>query len=105
MRLSHPAWPILWRCLAAIPGGYLFTYTEPKGSTKAGYKPGGTQGDRIVDQAVDAQRAAGATAVKQGMCPGCMSIVRETPEGIALDEPEEGEDPFTCSTGTPHTLA
>ncbi|HTO18213.1 MAG TPA: iron transporter [Pseudomonas sp.] len=27
MRLSHPAWPILWRCLAAIPGGYLFTYT------------------------------------------------------------------------------
>lgn len=27
MSRSHPAWPILWRCLAAILGGYLFTYT------------------------------------------------------------------------------
>lgn len=25
--LSHPAWPILWRTLLAILGGYLFTYT------------------------------------------------------------------------------
>lgn len=28
MSLSHPVWPVLWRTLLAILGGYLFTYTS-----------------------------------------------------------------------------
>lgn len=69
--------------------GYMFIYKEPKGTTKAGYRPGGTQGDRLVDAAVDAQRASGQRPAKRGMCPQCLSAVRDTEDGtIVLDDPE-----------------
>lgn len=77
--------------------GYLFVYQEPKGSTKQGYKPGATQGDRLVDEAVEAQRAAGKKPVKQGMCVHCYSVVSLHSEGVlVLDEPD-GTDGATCS--------
>lgn len=55
--------------------GYLFVYAEPQGSTKAGYRPGGTQGDRIVDEAVEQQRKADTKPVLRGVCPHCYSAV------------------------------
>jgi len=66
--------------------GYLFMYQEPQGSTKQGYRPGATQGDRIVDEAVEAQRAAGSTPAKRGMCPHCFSVVAEVEDKIVLDD-------------------
>lgn len=66
--------------------GYLFMYQEPKGTTKAGYRPGATQGDRIVDEAVEAQRATGAAPVKRGMCPFCISLVKDVDGTITLDD-------------------
>lgn len=84
--------------------GYLFMYQEPKGSTKQGYTPGATQGDRIVDQAVEKQRAAGAKPTKTGMCPKCMSVVKEGPGGvIVLDDPD-AEGVAICSAGGDHEL-
>lgn len=78
--------------------GYLFVYKEPRGTTKAGYKPGATQGDRIVDAAVDAQRASGVRPAKRGMCPHCMSAVRDTEDGtIVLDGVDDEESPELCS--------
>lgn len=83
--------------------GYLFGYVEPKGSTKAGYRPGGTQGDRIVDEALDKQRNEGAVRpTKQGMCPKCMSVVIEVPSqpGVIVDEGGGN----ACPAGTTHEL-
>ena len=71
--------------------GYLFMYQEPKGSTKQGYRPGATQGDRIVDEAVEAQRAAGKAPAKRGMCPHCFSVVKEIESRIVLDDSSENE--------------
>ena len=85
--------------------GYLFVYSEPKGSTKAGYTPGATQGGRIVDEVLDKQREAGTKPVVKGLCVGCFSIVRETDEGIRLDDNENVSDPFACTSGQPHRLA
>lgn len=66
--------------------GYLYIYAEPKGATKAGYRPGGTQGDRIVDAAVEAQRATGKGPAKRGLCPHCFSAVTVDDAGnILLD--------------------
>jgi len=71
-------------------GGYLFMYQEPKGATKAGYKPGATQGDRIVDEAVNAQREAGNAPVKRGMCSTCVSVVKQLADGrVVLDDSTE----------------
>lgn len=81
--------------------GYLFAYVEPKGSTKAGYRPGGTQGDRIVDEALEKQRNSDAPRpTRQGMCPGCMSAVAEISGAIVN---EAGSS--TCTNGGPHGLA
>lgn len=66
--------------------GYLFMYQEPQGSTKQGYIPGATQGDRIVDQAVEAQRASGKAPAKRGMCPHCLSVVRDDQGQVVLDD-------------------
>lgn len=84
--------------------GYLFAYREPKGSSKQGYAPGATQGDRIVDAAVDQQRQSGATALKKGMCPQCYSAVRLEKEGdVLLDDDTPGVERATCSaTGESH---
>lgn len=81
--------------------GYLFGYVEPKGSTKQGYRPGGTEGDRIVDQAVDQARETGAPRPdRQGMCPKCMTVVAAFGEQIV---DETGND--TCPNGGTHDLA
>lgn len=70
--------------------GYLFVYQEPKGSSKQGYIPGGTQGDRIVDEAVQKQRDAGAAPKgKSTMCKKCFSAVIVDAEGNVFgDDPE-----------------
>lgn len=83
-------------------GGYLFMYQEPKGSTKQGYKPGATQGDRIVDEAVEAQRAAGNAPTKRGMCPNCYSVVKEV-EGTLVNEVTN--DPICPNSMTGHGIA
>lgn len=74
--------------------GHLLAYQEPKGTTRAGYVAGGTQGERIVDAAVEQAKASGATPVRRGMCARCLSIVREEADGnIVLDD---GADDGTC---------
>jgi hypothetical protein len=65
--------------------GYLFMYAEPKGTTKAGYRPGATQGDRIVDGALQEQRASGVPASEKGMCTGCLSVVRKDGDVVVDD--------------------
>lgn len=69
-------------------GGYLFMYQEPKGSSKQGYVPGATKGDRIVDRAVEAQREAngGKPPAKRGVCKFCISAIAENEDGtVVLD--------------------
>ena len=85
-------------------GGYLFMYGEPKGSSKAGYTPGATQGDRIVDQAVDAQRAAGAAPTKRGVCQHCISAVAEV-DGKVVSDNEERDQVCTSSPTGAHQMA
>jgi hypothetical protein len=84
--------------------GYLFMYQEPKGSTKQGYRPGATQGDRIVDEAIDAQRATGRKPIKQGLCPKCMSAVGEISEGTIVDETGATECPAAGPQGGLHEM-
>lgn len=79
--------------------GYLFTYAEPKGTTKAGYRPGATQGDRIVDAAVDKQRAEGVKPVKQGVCGKCVSAIYQK-DGDAAPRLADEED-FTKAVVCP----
>jgi len=67
--------------------GYLETYQEPKGATKAGYAPGATTGGRMVDAAVDKAREGGQAPVKKGLCPHCYSAVYKHVSGaIMLDQ-------------------
>ena len=75
--------------------GYLFGYKEPKGSSKQGYAPGGTKGDRIVDAAVEQTRASGIEPTKRGLCKHCFSAVYKHVSGaIMLDD-----DAFTKGDG------
>lgn len=83
--------------------GYLFMYQEPKGSTKQGYVPGGTKGDQIVDQAVEAQRAAGKKPVKQGMCMHCFSVVSEGEDGVLINAATN--DALCPGSGGEHAMA
>lgn len=80
--------------------GYLFVYQEPKGSTKQGYKPGATQGDRIVDSALDKQRESGAVPSKRGLCALCLSAVYldEADGQIHLDD---GSHATECTGSSP----
>jgi hypothetical protein len=82
--------------------GYLFGYVEPKGSSKQGYRPGGTEGDRIVDQAVDQARDSGTRRPdRQGMCPKCMAVVVEFDGEIVSESPTTS----ACPAGGTHELA
>lgn len=78
--------------------GYLFVYREPQGATKAGYRPGATRGDQIVDQMVEQQRANGAKPTRRGLCPHCMSVVKEDTEGLIVADVEgAGTAAGSCS--------
>lgn len=84
-------------------GGYLFAYQEPKGSTKEGYTPGATQGDRIVDKAVEEARASGAAPKGRAtMCKKCFSAVVIQEDGTAL---LDGDGSAICSAGGAHDPA
>lgn len=84
--------------------GYLFVYQEPKGTSKEGYAPGATQGDRIVDQAVDKQREAGVTPKgKSTMCKKCFSAVIVDGEGNVLTD--DATASAECSAGGQHDPA
>lgn len=83
-------------------GGYMFHYQEPKGTTKAGYTPGATKGGRMVDQALDEAKAAGAKPRKTGMCDQCWSAVEQQEDGtIVLDDDTRSS---ICSAGGKHTF-
>lgn len=84
--------------------GYLFCYQEPKGSTKAGYKPGATKGDRIVDQAVDKQRESGAEAAERGLCEHCFSAVVNLNGTIVLDDPDNPATKCEASPTGKHSM-
>ena len=81
-------------------GGYLLHYSEPKGTTKAGYTPGATKGGRMVDAAVAKAKESGATKRQQSMCPKCFSVVTKAADGtVVLDG--DNPDP-TCAAGGAH---
>lgn len=81
-------------------GGYLLHYTEPKGTSKAGYTPGGTKGGRMVDNALDKAKASGAKPANKGMCTKCYSVVTQEDDGsVVLDD---GSGNAACSTGGTH---
>lgn len=81
-------------------GGYLLHYSEPKGTSKAGYTPGATQGGRMVDQAVEKAKASGAKPANRGMCTKCFSVVVQEDDGtVALDD---GSGNTVCSHGGAH---
>lgn len=82
-------------------GGYLLHYSEPKGTSKAGYTPGATQGGRMVDAAVQKAKDSGATKRQQSMCPKCFSVVtKDANDVVVLDG--DNPDP-TCPGGGSHT--
>ena len=83
--------------------GYLFVYAEPKGADKAGYRPGATQGDRIVDSAVDQQRAAGIRAAKRSMCVSCLTAVRQEEGGPVVSDDDAAN--AACPAGGNHVMA
>lgn len=72
--------------------GYLFVYQEPQGSTKEGYRPGATQGGRIVDDTLAAQRESGAQPRQKGLCQYCFS-------GVEVDEHGTVYNAATQETG------
>ena len=81
-------------------GGYILHYQEPKGTSKAGYTPGGTTGGRMVDAAVEKAKESGAKPVNRGMCTKCFSVVVQEDDGtVALDD---GSANTVCSAGGTH---
>ena len=84
-------------------GGYLLHYAEPKGTSQAGYIPGGTKGGRMVDQALQAAKDNPAAA-HRGMCPQCMSAVKQIVDtGQVLSD--DGTDNPNCPAGGNHAFA
>jgi hypothetical protein len=83
-------------------GGYLLHYTEPKGTSKAGYTPGGTQGGRMVDQAVQQAKEAGAKPRKTGMCDQCWSAVEQLDDGSVVTDDDTKS--AVCPSGGAHTF-
>jgi hypothetical protein len=82
--------------------GYIYFYNEPKGTTKEGYTPGGTQGGRMVDKAKEQIATSGVPLPgKKGMCPKCMRLVREEPDGSLVAEIDDTAD---CVGGGAHEL-
>lgn len=77
--------------------GYMYLYREPKGSTRQGYTPGGTAGDKIVESALAAAKEHNAGA-ERGICSKCMSAVRQEPDAKpVLEDAVEGADPAVCT--------
>lgn len=86
-------------------GGYLFLYQEPKGSSNEGYVVGGTQGDRIVDEALEKAQASGGKPLK-GLCKKCFSPIAQVGDGKPeAESPRPGTDPTECSGGGLHEFA
>jgi hypothetical protein len=83
-------------------GGYMMHYAEPKGTSKAGYMPGGTQGGRMVDQAVEQAKASGAKPRKTGLCDKCWSAVEQKDDGTVVSD-DDAKNPV-CSAGGDHTF-
>lgn len=85
--------------------GYIFMYQEPKGSTKEGWTEGGTQGDRMVDSALDRAKASEGAPAQRGLCPKCYSAVKaEAGKDPVLENAPEGTDPAVCKDGGTHEL-
>jgi hypothetical protein len=81
-------------------GGYILHYQEPKGTTKAGYTPGGTTGGRMVDAAVEKAKDAGVKPAHRGLCTKCFSAVVQEDDGtVTLDD---GTANTVCSAGGTH---
>lgn len=96
--------------------GYLYVYKEPKGTSKAGYVPGGTKGGRLVDKAVSEARASGKGPIKRSVCRHCFSAVAEDPEAGVIyredgvietnpDNMETGSDVCANSPTGEHEMA
>jgi len=88
-------------------GGYLFLYQEPDGSSRQGYVAGGTQGDQIVDNALEKAQAAGGKPNK-GLCRLCYSpIVQVGDNKPEAESPRPGTDPAECpaADGGSHVFA
>ena len=83
-------------------GGYLWHYQEPKGASKEGYTPGGTQGGRMVDAALQQTKESGGKPKRSGMCDKCWSAVELLDDGtIATDDDTHNA---VCSQGGAHTF-
>lgn len=83
-------------------GGYLYHYSEPKGTSNQGYTPGSTQGGRMVDQAVQKAQEQGAKPRKTGMCDQCWSAVEQLDDGsVVLDDDTKSA---VCSAGGTHSF-
>lgn len=88
-------------------GGYLWHYQEPKGATKEGYTPGGTQGGRMVDAALQQAKDSGAKPKKTGLCDKCWSAVELQDDGtVVTDDGDDGDDAGSavCPQGGQHTF-
>lgn len=85
-------------------GGYLFLYQEPEGSSRQGYVAGGTQGDQIVDDALDKARASG-TKVLKGLCRKCFSPISQGDGPAEAESPRPGTNPAECPEGGQHEMA
>ena len=83
-------------------GGYLWHYQEPKGATKEGYTPGGTQGGRMVDAALQQTKESGGKPKHSGMCDKCWSAVEQLDDGTVVTDDENHN--AVCSQGGAHTF-
>lgn len=97
----------LHRVATLDQGGYLFLYQEPEGSSRQGYVAGGTQGDRIVDDALEKAQASGTKSLK-GLCKHCFSAISQTGSSAPeAESPRPGTNPAECSGNGqgPHEFA
>lgn len=88
-------------------GGYLFMYQEPEGSSRQGWMAGGTQGDRIVDDALEKAAASGQKTVK-GLCKHCLSTIQQAgSDSPEAETPRPGTNPTECpgNGGGRHEMA
>lgn len=83
-------------------GGYIWHYAEPKGTTNEGYTPGKTKGGRMVDQALENAKAAGAKPKKVGMCDKCFGAVEQHEDGSITNT--LGDPVCPNANGGPHNF-
>lgn len=87
----------LHRVATLEQGGYLFLYQEPEGASRQGYTAGGTQGDRIVDDALEKAQATGGKPLK-GLCKHCLSSISQVGSSAPeAEQPRPGTNPTECS--------